>query len=70
MKVQKQNGQAIFELEVRKYEVQSSCSYLLKLDFDSSKEVLQSCFDDCYSTSGPHGMCEDALLALNQPESF
>ena len=64
MKVQKQNGQAIFELEVRKYEVQSSCSYLLKLDFDSSKEVLQSCFDDFYSTSGPHGTCGSAMLAL------
>ena len=68
--MQKQNDQAIFELEVRKYEVRSLSSYLLKLDFDSSKEVLQSYFDDCYSTSGPQGTCGSAMLALKQPGSL
>src|ERR1051325_3338815 len=46
VKVQKQNGQAIFELEVRNHEVQSSCSYLLKLRSNSLKESFQLMFDD------------------------
>src|ERR1044072_1703950 len=64
VKVQKQNGQAIFELEVRNYEVQSLSSYLLKLRSNSLKECFQKLFDDGWSTTEPYGRCLITMLAL------
>ena len=68
--MQKQNGQEFFELEMRNQGVRSWVTYLLKLRSKSLKELLQLMFKDCWSTSELQGTCEDALLALNQPELF